>query len=188
MQKDARTEEQGLKTSRGVILFDIWGNSNGEFVYGGYDLPLTDGRECTLGTYARRRRGSGAVFPAGEQSHAQSNHNYKPIRDRKYMFQFDVQVEGEVMAVWEKAESQLLGMTRQEFKECFPQAAQRQEFLNRIMDEQWVVTYSQIARKRQSPLNWVVEFRRLVQARSQSKINEEQATRIDKLEETLRSL
>ncbi|CAM6102885.1 unnamed protein product [Calypogeia fissa] len=188
MKRSMRKEGSVLKTSRGITLFDIWGNAKGELVYEGCHLQLTDGRVCALGTVARRRREMGADFPVEEYSRARGNHCCRPIGEGKLMFRFFVQVEGEVMDVWEKAGNQLMGMTRQEFTKRFPQEEQRREFLSRIMVAQWTVTYNQLAREGQAPLNRVVEFRRLVQVKSQLKINEEQAARIDKLEEALRQL
>ncbi|CAM6096621.1 unnamed protein product [Calypogeia fissa] len=111
MKRSMQKEGSVLKTSRGITLFDIWGNANGELVYEGYDLQLTDGRVCALGTAARRRRETGADFPGEEHSRERGNHCCRPIGEGKLMFYFFVQVEGEVMGVWEKAGNQLMGMS-----------------------------------------------------------------------------
>ncbi|CAM6117640.1 unnamed protein product [Calypogeia fissa] len=188
MKRSMQKEGQVLKTSRSVTLFDIWGNTKGELVYEGCDLQVTNGRECALGTAARRRREMEGDFPTEKYSRAGGNHRCRLIGEGKLMFHFFVQIEGEVMDVWEKAGNQLMGMTGQEFTERYPQEEQRRDFLSQIMEAQWMVTYNQLTREGQAPLNSVVEFRHLVQVMSQLKINEEQATRIAKLEEALRPL
>ncbi|CAM6128923.1 unnamed protein product [Calypogeia fissa] len=134
MKRSMQKEGPVLKTNQGVTLFDIWGNANGELVYEGCDLQLIDGKVCALGTVARRRQERGADFSAEEYSRARGNHCCRPIGKGKLMFRFFVQVEGEVMDVWEKAGNQLMGMSGQEFTERFPQEEQRREFLGRIME------------------------------------------------------
>ncbi|CAM6094689.1 unnamed protein product [Calypogeia fissa] len=121
MKRSMQKEGQVLKTSSSITLFDIWGNAKGELVYKGCDLQLTDGRECALGTATRRRREMGANFPTEECSQTRGNHRCRPIGESKLMFHLFVQVEGEVMDVWEKAGNQLMGMTGQEFMERYPQ-------------------------------------------------------------------
>ncbi|CAM6082557.1 unnamed protein product [Calypogeia fissa] len=192
---NTQTEERGLKMNGGVILFNVWGNAKGEFVYEGCDVLLTDGRECTLGTYARRRREADAGYPTGEHSRNRDSHHCKAIGEGRHMFWFSVQVEGEAITVWEKAGSQLFGMTGQQFKEQFTHLERRCKFLKQIMSEQWVVTYNRKAIEGQPPHNRVVEFKRWVQARPQAEVNKEQAgvnkeqaARIVALEEALRQL
>ncbi|CAM6081513.1 unnamed protein product [Calypogeia fissa] len=107
MKKSNGTEEYGLKTDGGVILFDVWGNCKGEFVYEGCDVLLADGRECALGITARRQRENNVGIPPGEYSRNRNNHRCKSIGKGKPMFCFNVQIEGEVMVVWEKAGRQL---------------------------------------------------------------------------------
>ncbi|CAM6089831.1 unnamed protein product [Calypogeia fissa] len=125
MGRSTREEEPELRTIYGAILFDIWGSLNGEFMYEGCDTPLTDGRECALGVHARRQRETNSHFPMGEHSRHRDLHHCKPIGKGKYMFHFHVQVEGEVLTVWEKAGIQLFGMTGQEFYENFKHEERR---------------------------------------------------------------
>ncbi|CAM6087279.1 unnamed protein product [Calypogeia fissa] len=130
MRGSTRNEESELRTIYGAILFDIWGGLSGEFVYEGCDTPLTNGRECALGVHARRQRETDLYFPRGEHSHQRDLHHCKPIEEGKYMFRFHVQVEGEVLTVWEKAGTQLFGMTGQEFYENFKHEDQRRTLCN----------------------------------------------------------
>ncbi|CAM6086593.1 unnamed protein product [Calypogeia fissa] len=117
MRRSMREEEQELRTVYGAILFDIWGNLGGEFVYEGCDTLLTDGRECALGVQVRRQRETDSHFPMGEHSRNRNIHRCKPIGNGRYMFRLHVQVEGEVLTMWEKV--QLFGMMGQKFHENF---------------------------------------------------------------------
>ncbi|CAM6126070.1 unnamed protein product [Calypogeia fissa] len=130
MKRGTRDEEAELRTIYGAILFDIWGGLRGEFVYDGCDVPLMDGRECALGVHARRQWETDSLFPRGEHSRQRDLHHCRLIGEGKYMFHFYVQVEGEVLTVWEKTGAQLFGMSGQDFFENFKQEEQRRTLCN----------------------------------------------------------
>ncbi|CAM6094490.1 unnamed protein product [Calypogeia fissa] len=94
-------------TLLGVTILVIWGMRNGDFCYEGCQEPLDDGRACALGISAQRKRLKFPLTPRHPDARDRSKHTCSEIGKGIPMYSFQVQIEGEVMEVWEDASAQL---------------------------------------------------------------------------------
>lgn len=121
-------------TFLGILITRIWGMRSDQFVYEGCDVILSDGKPCTLEKMARRIR---IVNPSGvdrTNSRKRMGHTCKQIGEGKQMYYFKVQIDNEVMNVWEQAAEQLFGLIGQQFSEIYTTTVQQSETCRRVME------------------------------------------------------
>ncbi|CAM6124012.1 unnamed protein product [Calypogeia fissa] len=123
----------------GATILALWGMRNGEFCYEGCQGMLEDGRACALGVSARRKRLRFPMTPFHPDARDRAQHTCANIGKGLPMFSFYVQIDGEVMEVWEDAGAQLFQMPGHEFVRRHWNADQRHECCQRVMEESWII-------------------------------------------------
>ncbi|CAM6096102.1 unnamed protein product [Calypogeia fissa] len=124
----------------GITILAVWGMRNGEFIYEGCQVPLDDGRRCALGVSARRNR---LRYPGTQKqpnARARDGHLCAPIGGGIAMYSFFVQLDDEVIEVWEEAGTCLFGMTGLEFSKHCVSAESKKKCCRQAMEKTWTLT------------------------------------------------